>query len=155
MNSAFVRCRLHCCCGPGSLVSFLTGQNREAGLCRSGDEGGPECLACQQSSNPRRSNHALATEPDNNFPSSTRHPGAATAGHPLNPKLLSGKRKTRKRSLCTLNQDMVDPPLEARGHVRGAKEMSRGGSTNAREQLAAQHFGRLAGIRSHNQHCRV
>ena len=49
-----------------------------------------------------------------------------------------------------LNQDMVDHPLEARGHVRGAKEMSRDGSTNGREQLAAQHLnGRRAGIRSH------
>jgi len=35
---------------------------------------------------------------------------------------------------------VVDTPLEARGHVRGAKEMSRGGSTTAREQPKARHL---------------
>ncbi len=42
---------------------------------------------------------------------------------------------------------MVDTPLEARGHVRGAKEMSRGGSTTAREQPKARHLnGELVDI---------
>ena len=42
---------------------------------------------------------------------------------------------------------MVDTPLEARGHVRGAKEMSRGGSTTAREQPKARHVnGELVDI---------
>lgn len=97
------------------------------------------CSACEQSRNPRRPNRAQSSHPEDSFPSSTHLP-ATLAGRSLYPKILSGKRTPRKRSLSSLDQDMVDTPLEARGHVRGAKEMSRGGSTTAREQLKARHL---------------
>jgi len=73
------------------------------------------------------------------LPSSTHFP-TTVPGRSLYPKILSGKRTPRKRNLSSLDQDMVATPLEARGHVRGAKEMSRGGSTTAREQSKARHL---------------
>ncbi len=97
------------------------------------------CSGCEQSRNPRRPNRAQSLHPEDSFPSSTHFP-TTVPGRSLNPKILSGKRTPRKRNLSSLDQDMVDTPLEARGHVRGPKEMSRGGSTTAREQPKARHL---------------
>ncbi len=109
------------------------------------------CSGCEQSRNPRRPNRAQSTHPEDSFPSSTHFP-TAVAGRSLNPKILSGKRTPRKRTLSSLDQDMVDTPLEARGHVRGAKEMSRGGSTTAREQPRARHLnGELVDLKTSPQ----
>ncbi|KAL0054042.1 hypothetical protein WJX82_002859 [Trebouxia sp. C0006] len=100
------------------------------------------CPGCEQSRNPRRPNRAQSSNPEDSFPSSTHFP-AILPGRSLNPKILSGKRTPRKRNLSSLDQDVVDTLLEARGHVRGAKEMSRGGSTTAREQSKARHLNGL------------
>ena len=110
---------------------------RASGFCRSQGTA-TLCPVCEQSRNPRRPNHAQSSHPEDSFPSSTHFPTTA-AGRSLYPNILSGKRTPRKRNLSSLDQDMVDTPLEARGHVRGAKEMSRGGSTTAREQPKARH----------------
>ncbi len=120
-------------------------QGSSTGFCRSHGTA-TLCSGCEQSRNPRRPNRAQSSHPEDSFPSSTHFP-TTVAGRSLYPKILSGKRTPRKRNLSSLDQDMVDTPQEARGHVKGAKEMSRGGSTTAREQPKARRLnGELVDI---------
>lgn len=111
-------------------------------MCRSGygTAAAHQCCDCQQSNKKPRQGRAQAAYPEDRIPDSARQPTAA-AGHSLkNPKLLSGKRTPQKRTLRSLDQDLVDTSIEARGHVRGAKEAPRDGSSNARELQAMQHL---------------
>ena len=64
---------------------------------------------------------------------------SAAASQPPNPKPIATRRTPRKRTLSLLDQDMVDPPREARGHTRGSREASRDDSSDTRDQEAA-HF---------------
>lgn len=64
---------------------------------------------------------------------------SAAASQPPNPKPVATRRTPRKRALSLLDQDMVAPPREARGHARGNREASRDDSSDTRDQEAA-HF---------------
>ena len=133
-------CNMTCAAAKhGSSLESSTGFCRSQGIATL-------CFNCEQSRIPRRPSRAQSSHPEDSFPSSTHFP-TTLPGRSLYPKILSGKRTPRKRNLSSLDQDMVDTPLEARGHVRGAKEMSRGGSTTAREQPKARHVnGELVDI---------
>ena len=64
---------------------------------------------------------------------------SASAGQASNAKLVGTRRTPRKRTLSLADEDMVDPPLEGRGRMRGSRETSRDDSSNAKE-LETAHF---------------
>ena len=64
---------------------------------------------------------------------------SVAASQPPKPKPVATRRTPRKRTLSLLDQDMVHPPREGRGHARGSREASRDDSSDARDQEAA-HF---------------
>ena len=110
-------------------------------LCRI-RQGVSQCPECERS-NPSSQTHAPSPYPQQAPP---RHQPTGPS-QVSNPKPVAVRRTPRKRTLTMLDQDMVDTPAEARGHVRGGRETSRDDSSDAQEQETARFLnGQLACI---------
>ena len=110
-------------------------------LCRP-RQGVRQCQDCERS-NPSSQTHAPLQYPEQAPPGNQ----PTGPGQTLNLKPVAVRRTPRKRTLTLQDQDMVDTPMEARGHVRGSREMSRDDSSDAQEQETARFLnGQLACI---------
>ena len=127
-----------------------TGRRYTLCTCRPADstDAPLQCADCEQSSLPSRQNQAPSSYPGRDFSPRDfpprdfppRRRPVSAPDHPSDTKVISGKRTPRKRSLASFEQSMLSEPLDTRDRTRGNRELSRDGSSTARERNAQ--FGR-------------